>query len=84
MTYMVFVQDGHAFEANENDPESLADYGSDPHTGPHCLICEGYWCQHCDPEVFKEKCREREIPTLEGLEYRQPEGRISAGRRIRL
>lgn len=81
MDYKVFVQDGHAFETDKKDPESLADYESgDMHNGPHCLICEDYWCQHCSPDIFKEKCPGREHPTLEGLEWRQPQITAVIGR----
>lgn len=73
MDYLVLVQDGHGFEADKDDPQSIAyNEMGDMHGGPTCVICEQSWCQFCDPDIFKEKCPERETETLPGMEWRQP------------
>lgn len=82
MLGIVKVHDGHIFETEEDG--SMKSYDSDDmHDGPRCLICENYWCRNCNPEIFKEVCPGRAEPTLDGLEYRQPQVTI-VGRRIRL
>lgn len=89
MDYKVLVQNGHGFELDKDDPECLKSYDSpNYHDGPHCLICKGYWCRNCSPEIFTEECPGRAVETLPGLEWAQPpppppKGTIIA-RRIRI
>lgn len=26
------------------------------HNGPHCTVCNEYFCEHCHPDVFEELC----------------------------
>lgn len=78
---IVKVEDGHIFETDEDGLMVHHEMG-DIHDGPHCLICERYWCSNCSPKIFEEKCPGRSEPTLDGLEYRQPQVSV-VGRRVR-
>jgi hypothetical protein len=80
MDGIVKVKDGHIFETDEDGDMVHHDMGSGYHDGPRCLICQQYWCMHCNPEIFGEVCEGRLEPTLDGLEWRQPQGKI-VGRR---
>lgn len=83
MDGFVYVRDGHLFESDPENPALEMDHEmGDHHSGPHCVICDRYWCKHCDPEIYAEKCSRRDEPTLEGLEYRQPMIKGVVGRRI--
>lgn len=44
----------HDWEMNGNSPayHEMGDY----HGGVHCIRCNGYFCQHCDPKVFTAVC----------------------------
>lgn len=82
MDGFVYVTDGHLFESeSDKDLEAYHEFG-DNHGGPRCIICERYWCKHCNPEIYTEKCPGREEPALPGMEYRQPMIKGVSGRRI--
>lgn len=81
MDGFVYVRDGHLFESDKDGNRLYIEAG-DHHGGPHCVICDEYWCEHCSPEIFTEKCPGRDEPTLDGLEYRQPMIKAVVGRRI--
>jgi hypothetical protein len=76
---IVKVQDGHLFETEENG--DMKEYGPDDHSGPHCVICDDYWCRWCNPEIMEEVCPGRSEPTLDGMEWRQPQIQGVKGRR---
>lgn len=80
---IVKVKDGHIF-ATDKDGDMVHYEQGDYHDGPKCLICDRYWCMHCNPEIFTEICDGRDEPTLEGLEWRQPRVKAVVGRRINL
>lgn len=82
MDGIVKVQDGHIFETEDGMMKTYE--MGDMHDGPHCLICDNYWCRNCNDEIFTEICPGRSEPTLEGLEYRQPKITGIVGRRIPL
>lgn len=63
----VLVEHGHVFKTDKSGEIKYIETG-DNHGGPYCVTCKVYFCQHCDPEVFEEKCLDRE-ETLPGLDY---------------
>lgn len=53
------IRQKHVFERNEDDSIKIyQDLGFPPHddyhSGPHCIVCDHYWCDKCDPKVYNE------------------------------
>ena len=83
MDGFVYVQDGHLFESDPENPQFEMYYElGDHHGGPSCTICGVTWCKHCNPDIYTAKCSGREESTLPGMEHRQPTIKGVRGRRI--
>jgi hypothetical protein len=66
---LMLVEGGHAFRV---DPETGdIDYlalESDYHNGPHCVRCDEWFCEHCQPRSLTEPC-DFITPELPGMEF---------------
>lgn len=57
--------------AHEVDDESTG------HNGPHCTVCDLFFCEHCQPDAWKFECPG---PAPEGREWNWIGDGTSAGR----
>ena len=62
------VPGGHEFDIDENGHVIYYD-SPGYHAGPFCALCYEGGCMDCRPEILTEKCPEKEVETLPGLEY---------------
>lgn len=67
------VPGGHSFVVDQKNhhPLGVIDIfrlDENYHNGPECAKCGGFFCQHCNRDIYTEQCPEQD-ETLPGLEY---------------
>lgn len=52
------VEDGHTFRIDSDGDVNCWVIDRDYHNGPWCTSCDEGFCEHCNRDVFTEKCDE--------------------------